>query len=109
MPVKVSIVRGWDLKALRGLQAGLLEMATDIDRRAKAIAPKDTRALVNSGVIEPSRLSNTYTVRFGSDKVPYARRRHFENNKNPQSKGYLAKAGESVARGAKEKYFRNKV
>lgn len=109
MPVKVTIVPNWDEKIHKGMQVGLLEMATDIDKRAKILAPKDTRALVNSGIIEPSRLSDTYTVRFGSSKVPYARRRHFENKKNPQTLGYLAKAGEGVARGDTSKYFRRKV
>lgn len=109
MPVKMTIVPNWEEKGHKGLQIGLLEMATDIDKRAKILAPKDTRALVNSGIIEPSRLSDTYAVRFGSSKVPYARRRHYENKKNPQTLHYLERAGEAVARGNTAKYFRGKV
>lgn len=107
--VKVTIVPNWSGKMHKGIQLGLLELATDIDKRAKILAPKDTRALVNSALIQPSTLSDTYTVKFGNSKVPYARRRHYENKKNPQTIGYLTKAGESVARGDTGKYFRGKV
>lgn len=89
------------------LKAGLLEMATDIHRRASVFAPKDTGALVNSGRIES--VNDGYRVIFGSSRVPYARRRHFENKKNPQTLHYLSRAGDSVARGSKAKYFRGKV
>lgn len=89
------------------LKAGLLEMATDIHRRSAALAPKDTRALVNSGRIEP--VTDGYRVIYGSSRVPYARRRHFENKKNPQTLHYLYRAGDSVTRGSKSKYFRGKI
>lgn len=107
MPVKVSINKNWSKGIEQGMKNALLGMATDIHRRAIILAPKDSRALINSGEIEP--VMNGYRVSFGSPKVPYARRRHFENKKNPQTLGYLAKAGDSVARGDKSKYFRGKV
>lgn len=69
------------------------------------LAPVDTRALVSSGVIERNGTAN-YTIRFGSARVPYARIRHFENKRNPQTLGYLEKAGDSVARGNVNKYLR---
>ena len=103
---KVTMSRGWD--STQGLERGLAEMATDIDTRAKVLAPKDTRALVNSSRIK--RLSAVaYQISFGSSQVPYARRRHFENRKNPQTLGYLSRAADSVARSDKGKYFRHKV
>lgn len=103
---KVTMKAGWDSTA--GLERGLAEMATDIDTRAKVLAPKDTRALVNSGRIK--RLSAVaYQISFGSSQVPYARRRHFENKKNPQTLGYLSRAADSVARSDKGKYFKGKV
>lgn len=109
MPVKVTIDRNWSNKIQSGIQKGLLEMVTEIDKRSAFLAPKDTRALVNSRRITPQG-SDAYLISYGADgKVPYARRRHEENNKNPQSRGYLAKAGDSVARGEKSKYFKNKV
>ena len=103
---KVTMKKGWDSTA--GLERGLAEMATDIDTRAKVLAPKDTRALVNSGRIK--RLSAVaYQISFGSSQVPYARRRHFENKKNPQTLGYLSRAADAVARSDKDKYFKDKV
>lgn len=86
------------------IKAGLLQMATDIHRRAVAFAPIETGALKNSGRVETE--NDGYKVIFGSSRVPYARRRHFENKKNPQTLGYLAKAGDSVARNSKGKYFK---
>lgn len=108
MPVRVKIDPLWSQKINRGMKIALLEMVTDIHRRSTALAPiGETHNLVGSGRIEP--ITNGYRVKYGSAKVPYARRRHFENKKNPQTLGYLAKAGDSVARGDKSKYFRGKV
>lgn len=107
MSVKVTIVPNWDMKIAQEMKAGLLEMATDIRTKAVILAPRETGALANSGVVEP--VLEGYRIKFGSGSVPYARRRHYENNKNPQTKGYLAKAGDGVARGNKAKYFKVKV
>lgn len=108
MAVKVTMNQNWQ-KVLKGdfTQEGLLEMVTDIDRRAKVIAPVETGALVNSGLI--SRIAKGYKLSFGSARVPYARRRHFENKKNPQTTGYLTKAADAITRGDVSKYFRNKI
>lgn len=104
---KVTMKPNWDSTA--GLERGLAEMATDIHKRATILAPKDTRALVNSGNIRKTG-AQEYTIGFGNDgKVPYARRRHFENKKNPQTLGYLSKAADSVARSDKGKYFKGKI
>lgn len=102
--VKITMVNGWQTKLEQQIKAGLLEAVTDIHRRAVILAPKDTRALANSGKI--TQVLGGYAVSFGSSRVPYARRRHYENRKNPQTIGYLAKAGDSVARGNMSKYFR---
>lgn len=103
---KVTMKKGWD--STKGLERGLAEMATDIDTRAKVLAPKDTRALVNSSRIK--RLSAVaYQISFGNRAVPYAYRRHYENYKNPQTLGYLSRAADSVARSDKGKYFKGKV
>lgn len=107
--VKVtSILSGkWLEASERELDIAVLEIATDIDKRAKMLAPRDTSALINSGRIERIR-SGFYSVIFGNNAVPYARRRHYENFKNPQTLGYLAKAGDSVTRGNVSKYLRKK-
>lgn len=93
------------------MKSALLEMVTDIHARAVVRAPiGETGNLKNSGKVEalPVPYKLGYSITFGSSKVPYARRRHFENKKNPHTLGYLALAGDSVARGDKTKYFRNK-
>lgn len=107
MPVKVKMNRNWSQQVSSQLNAGLLEMTTDIHKRAVILAPVDTGALRNSGEVD--KIQNGYRVTFGSERVPYARKRHFENRKNPQTRGYLAKAGDSVARGNTQKYFRGKI
>lgn len=81
-----------------------VEMAVDILNRAIANAPKDTGALVRSGRVV--KFGEGYTVQFGDNSVRYAYRRHFENNKNPQTLLYLEKAGDSVKKGNIKKYFR---
>lgn len=106
--VKISIDKNWSGKILNSLDAGLIDLVADAHRRAVIIAPKLSRALVNSGMI--SRLGFlAYSLSFGSSKVPYARKRHFENKKNPQTTGYLAKAGLEAYRGDIGKHFRNKL
>lgn len=107
MPVKVTMNRNWSEQIQSQMDAGLLEMATDIHRRAVILAPIDTGALRNSGQVD--KVQGGYSITFGSERVPYARLRHFENRKNPQTKGYLAKAGDSVARGNTAKYFREEI
>ena len=110
---KVTMKKGWDSTA--GLERGLAEMATDIDTRAKILAPKDTRALVNSSRIK--RLSAVaYQISFGNDgKVPYARIHELGgwtgrgHSVYITPKNYLGNAAETVARSSKAKYFRNKV
>lgn len=104
---KVTMKKGWN--STKGLEAGLAEMATDIHRRAVILAPVETGALRNSGKVEKSG-SQEYTISFGNGgRVPYARRRHFENKKNPQTLGYLSRAADSVGRSDKGKYFKGKV
>lgn len=89
------------------LTTGLLELSTDIHRRAIILAPVETGALKSSGIIE--KITDGFRIKFGGGRVPYARRRHFENKKNPQTLRYLARAGDSVIRGNTDKYFRNKI
>lgn len=108
MKAKVTMNQNWDkVKKASWLDSGLLEMSTDIDRRAKALAPVETSALRNSGKVSP--IANGYKVSFGSSRVPYARIRHEVNNKNPHTRRYLVRAGDSVVRGNTAKYFRSKI
>lgn len=131
--MKVKIVHNANFaKLIQGtpLKAGLLEMATDIHRRASAFAPVLTSALRNSGRVES--LNDGYRVIFGSSRVPYARIQELGGTIKPKSKPvlawkdadgewvyaksvtikakkYLSRAGDSVVRGNTSKYWRNKI
>lgn len=107
MKVKTSIDKGWSRAVLKGVDGGLLEMATDIHAKAVILAPHASGALVNSGEI--TQVNEGYKIKFGNSRVPYAKRRHYENKKNPQTLKYLERAGDSVVRADKAKFFRNKI
>ena len=103
--VTSELLSKWLPLTNKELDQATLEMATDVHKRAVILAPKAKRNLVNSGIIQ--KLSQaTYQIKFGSSVVPYARRRHFENKKNPQTINYLSNAGDSVKRGGFDKYLR---
>lgn len=82
------------------MDIAVLQAATDIHRVASVLAPKASRALVNSGRIKREGQAH-YKVIFGGGSVPYARRRHFENKKTPSSLLYLERAGDSTSRNFK--------
>lgn len=87
------------------MDAAAGEMAIDILNRAIMNAPKDTGALVRSGRLNKDGTAS-YTVSFGDNRVRYARKREYENKKNPHTIHYLKNAVESVQRGNINKYFR---
>lgn len=101
----------WREKKEKNYDLIALQMATDVDRTAKVLAPKESGNLVNSGRIEKKAVGE-YEVAFGGKSggasVPYAKRRHFENKKNPQTLEYLERAGDGVAK-QKKKYLTGKV
>lgn len=106
--LKVDIKGQWDKDIESGMEAGMMAMMVDVDYRSSVLAPKDTSALVNSRRLKKTA-PGEITLSYGSSKVPYARQRHFTNRKNPGTVGYLAKAGDSVSRSDKSKYFKGKV
>ncbi len=59
--------------------------------RARMLAPVLTGALKSDGRVE--KIQDGYSVVFGDSRIPYARRRHFENRKNPATIHYLERAG----------------
>lgn len=103
-----NLSTSWLDRKVKQLNAASLEMATDILRQASILAPRDSGNLISSGRIEGK--SGQYVVSFGGQTggvdVPYAKRRHYENFKNPQTLLYLERAGDNVAR-QKSKYIRN--
>lgn len=101
MTVKVKINHNWSRDVDTELTRGFLGIVTDTHRRSAILTPKDTRALVNSGKIEP--IVNGYKIKYGSSKVPYARRQYYENRR---SSHWLGRAADAVLRSDLSKYFR---
>lgn len=95
-----SHIKPWANKTAQELDVDVLDAVTDILRVAGIYAPKASRALVNSGTIKKKGPGH-YAVIFGGGRVPYAKRRHFENKKTPSSLRYLERAGDATARNFK--------
>lgn len=85
------------------INEALAKMGATINALAQLYAPVLTGALRADGRV---RLApNSVTVTFGGYSVPYARRRHYENNLHPDTKYYLERAGDQVAREGITKYL----
>lgn len=106
--IKSRLSTSWLSKTIKNADNIALQMATDVDRFAKVLAPKDKGNLVNSGRIEKLGQA-AYKVAFGGSSggvsVKYAKRRHYENKKNPHTLKYLERAGKAVAK-QKDKYVK---
>lgn len=72
-----------------------ISIANSIRQRASANAPYLSGDLKEDGRVEELE-KDTSTVVFGGRNVPYARRRNFENRKNPHTLNYLKRAAEQV-------------
>lgn len=96
--------KAWLAQEKRTLDRVEEVMAGVILTRATILAPRDTGALKANGRVEKSPGGHRSVV-FGDASVPYARRRHFENKRNPQTLNYLKKAGDSVAKESIKKYY----
>lgn len=96
----------------RAMDVAVLEMATTIHARSVVLAPRAKGNLVSSGRIKRNDTAN-YSVIFGGNadgfSVPYAKRRHYENKKNPQTLRYLEKAGDGVKREGVGKYVKGGI
>lgn len=108
MAVKVITRKNWQAIHRKEMDIGLVQMATDVHRLAVQIAPVDKGNLEASGRIK--KVKDGAEVIFGGTSggvsVPYARRRHYENRKNPQTLRYLERAAKAVAKND-SKYFRS--
>nr|DAS15326.1 MAG TPA: Minor capsid protein [Caudoviricetes sp.] len=62
--------------------------------RARMLAPVLSGDLKMNGRVE--KIENGVSVVFGDNRIPYARRRHFENRKNPSTINYLERAGDQT-------------
>lgn len=84
----------WFESEEKSVNVRLARKAADISRLSKAYAPVLTGELRSSHRVE--KTANGYDV---TVNTPYARRRHFENRKNPNTKQYLKRAGDTITRG----------
>ena len=87
------------------LDNAVRQMANTILSDSRMLAPILTGALRSSGDIKKEAQAS-YIVSYGDNRVPYARRRHFENKKNPQTKYYLWNAGDRVAKQGIQRFKR---
>lgn len=78
-------------------------MANSILNTAMLKAPELTGALKSDGRVEMRDTS--MAVVFGDGRVPYARRRHYENRKNPQTLHYLKNAGDEIVKKGLQRYL----
>ena len=85
------------------INGALSKMGTSILNYAQMYAPVKTGALRADGRI--LKAEDSITVRFGGFSVPYARRRHYENNLHPDTKYYLERAGNQVAKQGVQYYL----
>lgn len=70
--------------------------------RSTILAPRLTGALKSNG--KTVQKDGHHSAQFGDEDVPYARRREFENKKNPQTLHYFKRGGDSVAKENIKKY-----
>lgn len=103
MGVKSRLLAFTEREIVR-LESSTKMMADTILSRSRVLAPEDTGALKADGRVE--KIEGGHRVRYGGNAVPYARRRHFENKKNPQTLHYLERAGDSVAKESPKKYIK---
>lgn len=88
----------------RKTNQGLLQMGFDIASKARYNAPVLTGALRNS--IRTTTENEAVYVIAGSSRVPYAKRREYENKKHPNTTHYMGRAFSDVmSSNWEEKYF----
>lgn len=78
------------------LEDALSRMGHRILNLAKMYAPVDSGDLVADGRLDQDGAE--VTISFGGLSVPYARRRHYENNLHPNTKFYLERAGDQITK-----------
>lgn len=83
-------------------------MCQSIKNLALLLAPELTGALKASGRVE--KIEGGSQVTFGGVangvNVPYAKLRHYVNNKNPHTKYYLENAGNQVSKKGMKSYLK---
>lgn len=85
------------------INGALAKMGDSILNRAQLYAPVKTGALRADGRV--IKEENKVLVAFGGFAVPYARRRHYENNLHPETKYYLERAGNETTKQGVQYYL----
>lgn len=117
----VKVRFAWNKNKLASLdmntQQGLVMMAYDVANQAKKNAPYDSGALRNSirteqvpeggvDIIAGGKFNVPGTSKKKKGSVPYAKRREYENKKNPGTKFYMKRALNTVLQSNwQQKYF----
>ena len=96
---------GWLALEQVNLDNAVRQMANTILSDSRVLAPVLTGALRSDGNVKKEGMAS-YIVHYGDARVPYARRRHFENKKNPQTKYYLWNAGDRVVKQGIQRFKR---
>ena len=85
---------------------GLFKMGFLIAQKARANAPHLTGALRNSIQLRTADGGGTILITAGSSRVPYARRREYENKAHPWTTHYMGRAYSAVVKpGGEKEYF----
>lgn len=86
----------------------MVTAAIGTSNAAKRGAPYDSGALVNSIRVDTTKQNEIFVLAGGNNagkKVPYAKRREYENKKNPQRKFYMHNAFKQLEQNY-TKYFK---
>lgn len=102
-----SNAKSWLAKEEARLDRTARLMADTMVNRGVMLAPELTGKLKRSGRTVKNGKAN-YSATFGGESVgvPYAKRRNFENKKNPQTLHYSEKSGDSVVKEGINKYYK---
>lgn len=82
----------------RMMADGLQNLGDTVKKRAIILAPKDSGDLRRSSKVDINATKDTAKISFN---MPYAKRRHYENNLHPSTKYYLTNALKSISTPAK--------
>lgn len=88
---------------------GLLRMGTEVASRARSNAPVLTGALRNSIRVTTDGRYTVYVLaggKVGGNRIDYAYLREFINNKHPQTRHYMGRALDAVAKQDLRQYFK---
>src|SRR5690606_22555365 len=91
--------RAWVASETKRLDNAIGAMAKAMVNRGQMLAPVLSGDLKDSGRVVKNGVAS-YSAVFGGANVgvPYARRREFENYKNPHTKHYSKRSGDSVVK-----------